>query len=515
MAHESTVRMSRLWLCTGTCWRQDCISDRTVRRDSHGMELDWKTLFRFLDKVEHMGKESAEECGRQQPVAAEEEGSRRLQPQALDEFMGQRQFEEDLWRSVAAAKRRGEALGHMMLCGPEGCGKGRLARAIASELGVEMVVEAGEAIERREDLATIITNLGQRGILFIDDIHRLCDDVGEGLCAAMEDCQLDMAIDYGIAPRTVYLQLPRITVIGATEQPEEVSPTLLQRFQHLCDFEACDDWDVLHAVKRRATALGVEVDDDALYEIARRAAREAERLLGWARDYARHLGDGVITHEVARQTLATLDADIAGHQPEASAPKSVRLPTRLFPLTWWEFEDYVARLFDALGYQNVRVTPRVADGGKDVVMEWADPLGGHRMLYVECKHWKLRTVGPKEVKALHSAVLANPKVDEGVLVTTGSFTDGAVAYAERVGVIQLVDRWKLEELIAKAGRMGRPGMWRSGWRGIGGQDVKESVDNTGRPRTGSSDGLWVYGCLRAPAPDRELPNSDHRSSSTR
>jgi restriction system protein len=120
------------------------------------------------------------------------------------------------------------------------------------------------------------------------------------------------------------------------------------------------------------------------------------------------------------------------------------------PLTWRDFEDRVADMFRRLGYCNVTLTPRARDEGKDITMDWPDPLRGDRRVYVECKHWQAGSVGRREVQILHSAVMANPKVDEGILVTTGRFTDGAVDYARQVGLIQLIDQERLRELMGEA-----------------------------------------------------------------
>ena len=145
--------------------------------------------------------------------------------------------------------------------------------------------------------------------------------------------------------------------------------------------------------------------------------------------------------------------DIARWAVHGTVPASGKGEPGPDTLTWQDFEDFVAKLFRTLGYQNVRVTPRAANGGKDVVMEWADPLRGTRRLYVECKHWQAGSVGRREVQILHSAVMANPEVDEGVIVTTSSFTDAAIDYAKQVGVVQLIDREELRELMAKAGTL--------------------------------------------------------------
>jgi Holliday junction resolvasome RuvABC ATP-dependent DNA helicase subunit len=374
-----------------------------------------------------------------------------LPPQSLADFLSHWQSEKELWPSIDLAKTRGQPLGHTLLCGSQGSGKATLARLIADEMGVRMAAERGDAIGTPRDLANVVANLGQCGILFVDDIHHLTTDVENALCELMDDQQVHVLINYGGARKSVHLQLPQITILGATDQPEYLSPRLIRRFQHTYDFAVCDYCDVLHLIKRRSIVLGMEADEKALGEMARHASRQAQHLVDWTRDYARLWGYDAVTAEVAREVLDTLQPHPSLSEGPVDAPTPIRLRSRLYPLTWEEFEDQVARLFDALGYQHVRLTPRAADGGKDIIMEWADPLHGTRQLYVECKHWKVNSVvGQKAVQRLHAALLANPEVHEGVLVTTGTFSEKAVAYASQVGTILLVDRWKLEELIAQA-----------------------------------------------------------------
>jgi hypothetical protein len=350
------------------------------------------------------------------------------------------------------AKTRGQPLGHALLCGSQAKVRATLARVIANEMGATMGGQRGDAILAPEHLASVVTNLGQGGILFVDDIHRLRTDVENALCELMEDQQVHIAIDYGNAHKSVHLQLPRVTILGATDQPECLSPRLLRRFQHTYDLDLCDHCDVPARIRRRCVVLGMEADEEALQEIARHVSRQAQHLVDWTRDYARLWGYEAVTGEVAREALGELEPDRSLSGGPVSAPTSIRLRSRLYPLTWQQFEDQVARLFDRLGYQHVSLTPRSADGGKDIIMEWADPLHGDTRLYVECKHWKVTSVlGQRPVQRLYGAVLSDPEIDEGVLVTSGTFSDKAVACARQLRIITLVDRWKLEELMSKAG----------------------------------------------------------------
>jgi Holliday junction DNA helicase RuvB len=387
------------------------------------------------------------------PALVEEAVKRKLQPRTLGEFIGQRRIKESLAVSIEAAKTRGEALGHILLRGPEGCGKETLAQVIANEMNVNIKIFSGPAIGRAGDLAAILTNLRKGDILFIDEVHRLRRAVEETLYAAMEDFALDIIVGKGSSARGLRLRLPGFTVIGATDQPQRVSRRLRQRFEHIHDFDPYDEEALKRLVLHRAEVLGIKIDEETSWLIGRGAEgniREAERLLDRVRDYAQVRADGVITQEVAREALTTLGIDAVGWAVERTVPSSGEREVEPTSLTWQDFEDFVAKLFEALGYQNVKLTPRVRDEGKDIVMEWADPLHGSRMIYVECKHWEANSVGRREVQVLHSAVIAKPEVNQGVIVTTGRFTDGAIAYAKQVGVIELIDGEKLQGLIAKA-----------------------------------------------------------------
>jgi len=387
------------------------------------------------------------------PPLVEEAAERKLQPCTLGEFIGQRKIKENLAVSIEAAKARGEALGHILLRGPEGCGKKTLAQVIANEMHVNIKIFSGPAIGKAGDLAAILTNLRKGDILFIDEVHRLRRAIEETLYPTMEDFALDIIIGKGSTARSLRLRLPRFTVIGTTDRPEGVGPQLRQRFEHIYHFDLYDEQDIGRLVQRRAEVLGVRIDKEASLLIGRAAEgnmRQAERLLDRVRDYVQVHTGGVITQERAREALTPLVIHVAGWAVKGTVPSSGEREAEPTSLTWQDFEDRMAKLFEALGYQNVRLTPRAGDEGKDIVMECPDPLHGSRMIYVECKHWKANSVGRREVQILHSAVVANPEVNQGIIVTTGRFTDGAVAYAKQVGVIELIDGEKLQRLIAKA-----------------------------------------------------------------
>lgn len=238
-----------------------------------------------------------------------------LRPQTLAEFIGQERLKANLAILIEAAKRRGEALDHILLYGPPGLGKTTLAVIIANEMGVNLRITSGPVIERAGDLAAILTNLRQGDVLFIDEIHRLGRAVEEILYPAMEDYALDIVIGKGPTARSIRLRLPRFTIIGATTRIALMTSPLRARFGaiHRLGFYELPAMKAI--VRRSARILGVEIDEGGVEEIARRARgtpRVANRLLKRVRDYAQVRADGAITREVARQALALLEVDELG-----------------------------------------------------------------------------------------------------------------------------------------------------------------------------------------------------------
>ncbi|MHB8762376.1 MAG: Holliday junction branch migration DNA helicase RuvB [Coriobacteriia bacterium] len=240
---------------------------------------------------------------------------RSLRPKRLAEYLGQSRVKENLGVLIDAARARGEALDHLLLSGPPGLGKTTLAGVVACELGVQMKQTSGPAIERAGDLAAILTNLESRDVLFIDEIHRLNRAVEEVLYPAMEDYSIDIVIGKGPAARSLRLDLPEFTLIGATTRTGLLTGPLRDRFGMAFRLEYYSAEELTEIVERSAGILGVAVTADGAAEIARRGRgtpRLANRLLKRVRDYAQVRSDGRITEDLAAEALAFFQVDHRG-----------------------------------------------------------------------------------------------------------------------------------------------------------------------------------------------------------
>ncbi|OEU48916.1 MAG: Holliday junction DNA helicase RuvB [Desulfuromonadales bacterium C00003096] len=238
-----------------------------------------------------------------------------LRPRTLKEYIGQIKAKDNLQVFIEAARARQETLDHVLFFGPPGLGKTTLANIIASEMGVSIKSTSGPVIEKPGDLAAILTNLEEGDVLFIDEIHRLSPVVEEILYPAMEDYQLDIIIGQGPSARTIKLDIPRFTLVGATTRAGLLSSPLRDRFGVICRLEFYTAEDLATIVRRSAGILGVPVAENGELEIARRSRgtpRIANRLLRRVRDFAEVKGDGIITRELADMALIRLEVDACG-----------------------------------------------------------------------------------------------------------------------------------------------------------------------------------------------------------
>lgn len=254
----------------------------------------------------------------EQPDQEEQDLEVTLRPKDFANYIGQERIKQNLKLAIDAAKKRGEPVDHVLLYGPPGLGKTTLASVISNEMGAQIRITSGPAIERAGDLASLLTNLQDGDILFIDEIHRLHRSVEEVLYSAMEDFKLDIMLGKGPSAKSLRLDLPKFTIIGATTRTGSLAAPLRDRFGmiHRLEFYTTDE--IAQIIKRSAKILDIEIDDKAAKELANRARltpRIANRLLKRVRDYADVNGDGIIDEPISEKALQLLEIDNLGLDP--------------------------------------------------------------------------------------------------------------------------------------------------------------------------------------------------------
>ncbi|HUW12955.1 MAG TPA: restriction endonuclease [Anaerolineae bacterium] len=384
---------------------------------------------------------------------------------ALEQFLPP-STQDQLSVAIQAAKARGEVLRPVLLCGPTddvmafvsiSVVWNKLLTSHAGGLEVLFTDNNPDPDDVVDQLVTCLRDRGDLAVLGFTNIHMASQRLERWLTRVLPNLELSTVIGGRAALRGIEVPCHGITVIGTTDRPESLSPSLRSCFHHICDLGSYGEDVLATVIASRANSLGLEVEDAAcllIARIARGGGKEAFRLVDLVRDFAEVRAEGMITAEVACEALGVMGVEIGDQdlRPSRDEEPAHTLRARTADRDRSELESVWAQLFESLGYSNIRMVRLEGDAQDCILMESPDPLRGTRRVCVRLEYWTSDIVGLQAVQVLHSTIVANPELDEGIIVTSGRFSDEAITYADKIGIIQLVDETRLQALTNNPGK---------------------------------------------------------------
>jgi Holliday junction resolvasome RuvABC ATP-dependent DNA helicase subunit len=381
----------------------------------------------------------------------------------INAWTSQPRIQAQLSVAIHAAQARGDVLRPVLLCGGKGCGKFFLALSIIKEVqpsGQCYFANTREYPNPQtlvDDLVSWVKDQGDLSVLVFLDIHMASESLEQWLSWALPNFESRTVIGRRAALEGIEVPSHLVTVIGTTDRPERLSPRLRGSFHHICQFDPYTEDYLGDSIRSRAETLGLGMEDAACRLIASSARgdlAEALRLVDQVRDFAEVRAHGMMTADVAREALGVMGVEI-GHQdltPSSDEEPAHTGLTQTADRDQTDLESLWAQLFESLGYTNIRVVRLEGDSEDCMVMESPDPLRGTRRVCVRFEYWTSDVVGLQAVQVLHSTIVAKAELDEGIIVTSGRFSDEAITYADKIGIIQLVDETRLQALTNNPGK---------------------------------------------------------------